>query len=555
MLIVLAHSGEGLVATRVDDDGAILGSGKVDDLAGFVRTEEPRRPRWVWDDTSRWYPLLLAARLRVERCYDLRLCHAILRNSTVTAGSVLATAESGEWDVAAADSSVAADGALFELAEGGDEDRHPDPVAEYLLQHEAVAKSAEPARISRLLAAESAGALIAAEMRHAGLPWRADAHDAILTRILGPRPAVDGERPAKLQELLRQVRDALRSPDLNPDSPADLLGALRRAGVAATSTRSWELRGLVHPAIEPLLEYKKLARLLSANGWHWLDTWVEDGRFRPDYVPGGVVTGRWATSGGGALQLPRQVRGAVIADDGWKLVVADASQLEPRILAAMAADRAMIEAGAAGDLYAGIVASGAVRTRAQAKVTMLGAMYGATRGESGRLMPSLARAYPKAIGMVEDAARAGERGEAVSTRLGRGSPLPGEAWRGIQAEARTEGATQAATRRARIEAQSWGRFTRNFIVQGTAAEWALCWMASVRRRLIALGAGAWLTDSPHLVFFLHDEIVVHSPDVLADRVAAEITAAAAEAGRLLFGNLPAQFPVTVAVVDDYGQAK
>lgn len=554
MLIVLARSGGGVVATRVDDDGAILGSEEVDDLAGFVRAEEPRRPRWVWDDTSRWYPLLLAARLRIERCYDLRLCHAILRNSTVTAGSVLATAEPGEWDVVA-DSPVAVDGALFELAEGGDEDRDTDPVAEYLLQHEAVVTSAEPARISRLLAAESAGALIAAEMRHAGLPWRADAHDAILTGLLGPRPAVDGERPAKLQELLRQVRDALRSPDLNPDSPADLLGALRRAGVAATSTRSWELRGLVHPAIEPLLEYKKLARLLSANGWHWLDTWVEDGRFRPDYVPGGVVTGRWATSGGGALQLPRQVRGAVIADDGWKLVVADASQLEPRILAAMAADRAMIEAGAAGDLYAGIVASGAVRTRAQAKVTMLGAMYGATRGESGRLMPSLARAYPKAIGMVEDAARAGERGEVVSTRLGRGSPLPGEAWRGIQAEARTEGATEAVARRARIEAQSWGRFTRNFIVQGTAAEWALCWMASVRRRLIALGAGAWLTHSPHLVFFLHDEIVVHSPDVLADRVAAEITAAAAEAGRLLFGDLPAQFPVTVAVVDDYGQAK
>lgn len=274
VLIVLARSGEGVVATRVDDDGAILGSEEVEDLAGFVRAEEPRRPRWVWDDTSRWYPVLLAARLRVERCYDLRLCHAILRNSTVTAGSVLATAEPGEWDVAAAGSPVVADGALFELAKGGEQDRDPDPVAEYLLQHEAVAKSAEPARISRLLAAESAGALIAAEMRHAGLPWRADAHDAILTRILGPRPAVDGERPAKLQDLLRQVRDALRSPDLNPDSPADLLVALRRAGVAATSTRSWELRGLVHPAIEPLLEYKKLARLLSANGWHWLDTWV-----------------------------------------------------------------------------------------------------------------------------------------------------------------------------------------------------------------------------------------------------------------------------------------
>src|SRR5690606_24285843 len=105
--------------------------------------------------------------------------------------------------------------------------------------------------------------------------------------------------------------------------------------------------------VEPLLAYKKLARLLSANGWTWLETWVVDGRFRPDYVPGGVVTGRWATNGGGALQLPHQIRGAVVADPGWKLVVADASQLEPRILAALAGDTAMTAAGAAGDLYAG----------------------------------------------------------------------------------------------------------------------------------------------------------------------------------------------------------
>jgi len=42
---------------------------------------------------------------------------------------------------------------------------------------------------------------------------------------------------------------------------------------------------------------------------------------------------------------------------------------------------------------------------------------------------------------------------------------------------------------------------------------------------------------------------------LADRVAEEVTAAAAEAGRLLFGELPVTFPLTIAIVDDYGQAK
>jgi DNA polymerase-1 len=91
-------------------------------------------------------------------------------------------------------------------------------------------------------------------------------------------------------------------------------------------------------------------------------------------------------------------------------------------------------------------------------------------------------------------------------------------------------------------------------VQGTAAEWALCWMADLRQRLAALGDGP-LANRPQLVYFLHDEIVVHTPAALADRVADEVRAAAADAGRLLFGGLPVEFPLTVATVDNYGQAK
>jgi DNA polymerase-1 len=547
------------MAARLRDDGGSLGIEYVDDLPAYVTKHEPERPRWVWDDTARWYPQLLAAGVRVDRCFDLRLCHMILRYSTLTAQSALARAEKNSWDAPPAalqrhehDGTPSDPGLfdleLFDLAPERPAETEVDPLAEFTLQRAAVARCGEPGRIGRLLAAESAGALIAAEMRFAGLPWRADVHDSILELILGPRPA-EGDRPTKLQEILRELRELLESPDLNPDSPADLLKALGNAGLMVSSTRSWELKQLKHPAIAPLLEYKKLARLLAANGWHWLDTWVVNGRFRPDYVPGGVVTGRWATSGGGALQLPRQIRGAVVADAGWKLVVADASQLEPRILAAMSADRGMVEAGAAGDLYAGIVASGAVETRDQAKVAMLGAMYGATTGESGRLMPRLAKAYPRAIGMVEDAARAGERGEIVTTRLGRSSP-PGRESGGYD-----ESVSPAEVARSRERSRAWGRFTRNFIVQGTAAEWALCWMASIRRRLHELDVGRPLIASPHLVFFLHDEVVVHTPAEFADRVALEISEAAGEAGRLLFGTLPVTFPLTVAIVDDYGQAK
>lgn len=546
MIIVLDHR-DGVRAT-IDGGPAE----PVDDLAAFVARHERERPRWVWDDTSWWYPRLLAHRVRVDRCWDLRLCHAILRSSMLTATSALAQGPRSVWDDPRP-RDPEPDAGLFAL-EVDAPPEHPDPSAEYRLQREAVASAAEPSRIELLLAAESAGALIAAELHAAGLPWDAQAHDQILTDVLGPRPRA-GERPAHLQAALDRVRAALDLPDLNPDSPPELLRALRLAGLNVTSTSKWELREQKHPVVEPLLEYKSLARLLSANGWTWLEAWVADGRFRPDYVPGGVVTGRWATSGGGALQLPRQIRGAVVADLGWQLVVADAAQLEPRILAALSGDAAMAAAGAAGDLYDGMVASGAVDTRSQAKLGMLGAMYGGTTGESGRMLPRLARAFPRAIGLVEDAARAGERGERVMTRLGRTSPSPSSGWTDAQTEAGGELATEATTSRARSRARAWGRFTRNFVVQGTAAEWALCWMAGIRRRLADLNGGSWITDGAHLVFFLHDEVVVHAPRERAEEVAALVREAAEEAGRLLFSPRPTTFPLTVAIVERYGDAK
>jgi len=545
--ILLERLVDGRVAVVRDD--ADRSEVTDDDLASLVRREEAERhPRWVWSDTRSWYPSLLRAGVRVERCVDLRLSHAILRSSMLTSGSAIASAPPGLWDAA-----VPVDGggeveaaALFEL-DAEEPSSVPSAADEFAAQQDALTTCAEPGRLRLLLAAESAGALIAAEMQHAGLPYSVERHDALLTALLGPRPRYG--RPAVMEELVAQLRGLLDAPALNPDSPPEVLKALQRAGLMVTSTRSWELREIEHPAIAPLLRYKKLSRLYSANGWAWLDTWVSEGRFRPDYLPGGVVTGRWATRGGGALQLPKEVRGAVVADPGWKLVVADAAQLEPRILTGLAADTAMAAAGRGRDLYAGIVAAGAVSERAQAKVAMLGAMYGATTGDSGRLMPRLARAFPRA-------ARAGENGGIVTSRLGRSSPPPGRGWRRAQEAASGVESTPAEERRARTQARDWGRFTRNFVVQASAAEWALCWMAELRNRLSALSPPeAPFTAGPHLVYFLHDEVIVHTPAELADAVSEAVTASAAVAGRLLFGAFPVDFPVTAAIVDDYGEAK
>jgi DNA polymerase-1 len=561
--IVLGRTSRGAAAIRLDARADELGRDEIDgaELTAWVADTEARwAPRWVWHDTPQWYAALLAGGVRIARCHDLRLCHAILRDSALVVEAA-AVRTAVDWD-AAAHVHEAASPALFEL---DDLQRPAGPpadadaaLAEFARQRDAIARSREPGRLRLLTAAESAGALVAAELRAAGLPWDAEEHDRILVETLGERRP-GGAQPAKLAASAERVRAALGEPSASLDSQPKLLRSLHRAGVLVESTSRWELAEQRHPVIEPLLEYKKLSRLLSANGWTWLDEWVADGRFRPVYVPGGVVTGRWASSGGGALQLPRQLREAVRADPGWRLVVADVAQLEPRVLAAMSGDIALADAARGRDLYAGVVESGAVATRQQAKIAMLGAMYGATSGESGRLVPRLRRAYPRAMGLVDDAARTGEDGGVVSTWLGRTSPPPSREWATAQSRATEAEASGSDETRAKRWARDRGRFTRNFVVQGTAAEWALAWLADLRTRLTALPPVAAAQAAPrsgpafarqaHLAFFLHDEVIVHAPAEHADAAAQAVTDAAATAGRLLFGDFPLDFRLDVRISD------
>ena len=195
-----------------------------------------------------------------------------------------------------------------------------------------------------------------------------------------------------------------------------------------------------------------------------------------------------------------------------------------------------------------MVDDGAVASRNDAKLGLLGAMYGATSGESGRMVAGLTRRYPDAFGLVEEAARAGERGQVVRTLLGRGSPGLGDAWDRDPEDPPADPDSQTRVRRA------FGRFTRNFVVQGTGAEWALCWIADLRNRLWRLDDTGPLTSRPHLVFFLHDEVVVHTPAALADAVVAQATEAAATAAGLLFRDLTIDFPLNTSIVRSYADA-
>jgi DNA polymerase I len=224
-------------------------------------------------------------------------------------------------------------------------------------------------------------------------------------------------------------------------------------------------------------------------------------------------------------------------------------------------------AAGTGDLYQAL-AGAFGGDRAKAKIALLSAMYGGAGGEASQLLAVLRRRFPRADQYVEAAARAGEEGRVVRSRLGRACPPPSAEWRGLTA---LPDDPDAADQVARRSLRARGRFTRNFVVQASAADWALVLLAGLRRRLAALSApsdhpaataapGARPAEvpppaGPGLVFFQHDEVIVHTPEAAAPAVVAAIADAAGEAGRLLFGDTPVRFPVTTAVVGCYGDAK
>ncbi|WP_326943572.1 bifunctional 3'-5' exonuclease/DNA polymerase [Amycolatopsis sp. NBC_01307] len=538
------------------------------DEAGFAalarELEAALDPRWVFPSVEVTYPVLVAAGVRLRRCHDLSLAEGLLLAHAGQEGQ--SRSLRAAWARANGEEPPS-DSATVELAQPTLFDTRtptlPDGVTvvtavkRVLAEQDRRAAAVEhPDRFRLLLAAESASALAAVEMAADGLPWRADLHEALLVSRLGPRvPA--GHRPKVLVELAAKITEAFGGRAVNPDSPPSVVRALARAGIEIPSARKYFLKGIDHPAVGPLLEYKELSRLYTANGWTWLEEWVTDGRFRPHYVVGGVVSGRWASRGGGALQIPKVLRTCVRADPGWKLVVADAAQLEPRVLTALSGDRRLADVAAATDLYARLgeaLFSGARWVplspdddrddRARAKIAMLSAMYGGTSGEAGPLLALLRQRFPDAVSYVEHAAQAGERGERVRSRLGRTSPAPSAAWRALTGGLASDEAAELKARRA---SRGWGRFTRNFVVQASAADMTAVMLATLRRRLPA---------PAHLVFFQHDEVIVHTPAELADVVSSSIVDSITEAATMLFGEAcPVRFPMHIAPVDTYADAK
>ncbi len=415
MHLVLRRVDGGVLVTPLTDAGTAGGDPvRVDEprLPAWIAAHEAPDVRWVWDDTARWYPAVLRAGGRVARCVDLRLGRRLLRQALATRGSALATAPED-----------ALDAPVLEARPTARRRRSSSttPCSPPRYRTTRWTRSPSCARSSPPSAARPRRRAASAPQRGVGgCPGRRR-DPARRAAVAGrraraaprgrPRPAGAARRPSPTT---RGDRGRPPGAPRRPRAEPGLAG--RRPPVAATRGPD----GVEHaqvgaagdraPAIAPLLEYKRLARLLTANGWAWLDEWVQDGRFHPKYVVGGVVTGAgrrtagercscrsrcaprsWRTTGGSSWSPTRpssspgcSLRCPGTGDGGRRR--------RPRPV------RRGRGVGCGGDPATG-------------EGAMLGAMYGATQGEGGRLVPRLERAFPRALDLVARAARAGERGE------------------------------------------------------------------------------------------------------------------------------------------------
>ena len=494
-------------------------------LVGDLPDLERRDPRWVWWSARGTAPALLEAGARPARCWDLgtvgRLLHGLRRDDPAAVWAAeqdLAEPPlpSGELD-------------LLDLGgETGEPVREDGQLSREWLRGTCTADAGAAVRWARLALdlqaaqelraraipdprtlatgtpmavltsyAESAASLLAVELGRGGLPVDLPVATRLLTAVIGPRPSDLREELAR--RLDRDARVLRHFPDSGADlrSPVQVRELLTRIGLDVPDTRSWRLEPYAAstPAVAALLTWRKAERTATTYGWRWLDENVgEDGRLRGTWGSADAAAGRM-TASAGLHNLPGEMRAAVRAEPGFVLVRADLGQIEPRVLATVSRDAGLAAAAREPDMYTPVAA--ALRCdRPTAKVSVLAAMYGQTSGTAGAALRDMDRAYPVAMAYLRSAEEAGLHRRDLRTyggRLLRLASLP--AGEPVGEHVAVSG--------------GFGRFARNAMVQGAAAELFKAWAVTVRAGLVGLGGS--------IVLCLHDELLVHVPVESADQ--------------------------------------
>ncbi|MEK7856918.1 MAG: DNA polymerase, partial [Acidobacteriota bacterium] len=333
--------------------------------------------------------------------------------------------------------------------------------------------------------------------------------------------------------------------EINLDSQAQVTDALVNLGVPVpATTRGWQLQPLAeeYPVVAKLLEYRGVAKSLTSFGENILE-FIEPktGRIHADFRQIGAPTGRFSCSNPNLQQIPhdKQYRRCFTAAEGNKLVIADYSQIELRILAEFSGDERFINAFVSGQDFHASAASQVFgvkpedvtdEQRSFAKRLNFGIVYGIGASRFG-LMTGLSQhdaentmrkyfgTFRKLDEYLRDAGRKLLEDRRVRTASGRMLRL-----RFDEAD--------------RQQAASARRYGINMPIQGTSAD--------ILKRSLRLLHNSIRGTSAKLVNIVHDEIIVECSAADAEQTAAKLEKAMCLAGEEFVQKVPVKVDVHIA---------
>jgi DNA polymerase I len=331
----------------------------------------------------------------------------------------------------------------------------------------------------------------------------------------------------RMLELQRQAY-GLAGREFNLDSPKQLQAILfdelglqaklkTPTGQPSTNEEALEAIADTHELPRLILDYRGLAKLRSTYT-DKLSGIVNPrtGRVHTSYHQGAVATGRISSSDPNLQNIPvrteegRRIRQAFIAPPGWKVLAADYSQIELRIMAHLSGDEGLLRAfREGGDVHRATAAEVfglkpeevSTNQRRAAKAINFGLMYGMSafglarqlgvdRGEASDYMARYFSRYPGVRAFMDATRDQAHRDGYVETIFGRRLYLE-------NLTSRNQGLRQGAERAA-----------VNAPMQGSAAD-------IIKRAMIAVAGWIDGRDDVHMLMQVHDELVF---EVRADAV-------------------------------------
>src|SRR3989440_1496013 len=355
----------------------------------------------------------------------------------------------------------------------------------------------------------------------------------------------------ELQEMLGEgvAQASLFGPpraNINLDSQQQVTEALTRLGIPLPdSTRNWKLQPLAlqYPVVAKLLEYRTMQKALTSYGQNMVELInPKTGRLHADFRQIGAPTGRFACTNPNIQQVPHAAeyrRCFMGHPEGRRLIIADYSQIELRILAEFSGDEAFINAFKSGaDLHR--VTAAQVFNVSQDQVTKEQRDF-AKRLNFGVVYGIGAQRFSMMTGLgVNEAENVLRR--YFSTYRGLDAYLRESANRAVsEKQARTGSGRLVkfnfdASDRQQVSMTQ--RNGKNAPIQGTSAD--------ILKRALRLLKDALRDTSAKIVNIIHDEIVVEVDEGVSEEIARKVERAMCAAGEEYLTSVPVKVESQIA---------